>query len=116
MSALSPILRDFGHGKVAFWCAGCECAHALPVAEPSQARWEYNGNPNAPTFHPSILVRYYKCTVPNVMEWFRANPGADRAPGHDAICHSFVVDGQIQYLGDCTHHLAGRTLPLPAFP
>jgi hypothetical protein len=28
-------------------------------------------------------------------------------------CHSFLVDGQIQFLGDCTHALAGQTVPLP---
>jgi len=32
-----------------------------------------------------------------------------------SICHSFVTDGQIQFLGDCTHKLAGRTVPLPAW-
>ena len=28
-------------------------------------------------------------------------------------CHSFITDGRIQYLGDCTHPLAGQTLDLP---
>jgi hypothetical protein len=37
----------------------------------------------------------------------------DPPPGVDHRCHSFVVDGQIQFLGDCTHKLAGQTVPLP---
>jgi hypothetical protein len=28
------------------------------------------------------------------------------------LCHTFVTDGQIQYLGDCTHALAGQTVDL----
>jgi hypothetical protein len=34
----------------------------------------------------------------------------------DRVCHSFVVDGRIQFLGDCTHHLAGQTVDLPPWP
>lgn len=37
-----------------------------------------------------------------------------RAP--PAVCHSFIRDGQIQFLSDCTHALAGQTVPLPAWP
>lgn len=29
-------------------------------------------------------------------------------------CHSFVRDGQIEFLSDCTHALAGKTVSLPA--
>lgn len=32
-----------------------------------------------------------------------------------SVCHSFVRDGQIQYLGDCTHEYAGKTVDLPDF-
>lgn len=32
------------------------------------------------------------------------------------VCHSFVREGRIQFLGDCTHRLAGHTVDLPAFP
>jgi hypothetical protein len=28
-------------------------------------------------------------------------------------CHSFVKDGQIQFLGDCFHTLKGKTVDLP---
>ena len=34
----------------------------------------------------------------------------------DTVCHSFVTDGRIQFLGDCTHSLAGQTVDLPEFP
>ncbi len=35
----------------------------------------------------------------------------DGAP--PAICHSFVTDGRIQFLSDCTHPLAGQTVDIP---
>jgi hypothetical protein len=28
------------------------------------------------------------------------------------VCHSFVTDGKIQYLSDCTHAMAGQTVDL----
>ena len=31
-------------------------------------------------------------------------------------CHTFVTDGRIQFLGDCTHALAGQTVDLPDWP
>jgi hypothetical protein len=35
------------------------------------------------------------------------------APGQPVVCHSFVTDGRIQFLEDCTHELAGQTVDLP---
>lgn len=29
------------------------------------------------------------------------------------VCHSFIKDGKIQFLGDCTHALANQTVDLP---
>jgi hypothetical protein len=31
------------------------------------------------------------------------------------VCHSFVTDGRIQFLGDCTHALANQTFDLPGW-
>jgi hypothetical protein len=33
-----------------------------------------------------------------------------------AVCHSFVVEGTWQFLTDCTHRLAGVTVPLEPLP
>jgi len=97
MSALSPILRSMAGGRVAFWCPGCDSCHAIPVEGPKA--WGYNGNPSAPTISPSILVT-----------WEEGEAREKR------VCHSFVRDGSIQFLGDCTHALAGQTVPLPVWP
>jgi len=29
------------------------------------------------------------------------------------VCHYFLKGGMLQFLGDCTHTLAGQTVPLP---
>ncbi|MBP2232456.1 hypothetical protein J2847_005785 [Azospirillum agricola] len=95
MAALSKILRSVEGNRLMFWCPGCDAAHAVRVG--SGSGWTYNGNPDKPTFTPSILF----------------NPGGE-TPGVP-LCHSFVTDGRIQFLGDSTHPLAGQTVDLPDF-
>ena len=38
------------------------------------------------------------------------------APFTCHVCHSFVTDGRIRFLGDCTHALKGQTVPIPEWP
>lgn len=92
------VLRTLEGGRVGFNCPGCRSLHAVSVAP---GGWGFNGNHDRPTLTPSVLVRYDG-----------ADAGVDGAP--PAVCHSFVTDGQIQFLGDCTHALAGQTVPLTA--
>ena len=89
------------YGGQAFFCPGCQDVHVVNSA-PSGPRWTYNGNPERPTFSPSILV---------TCNWSKLDQ-SDK----DEICHSFVRDGQIQFLGDCTHKLAGQTVEVPEWP
>ncbi|MCU9947484.1 DUF6527 family protein [Pseudomonas sp. PDM13] len=92
---LSPVLERAGD-KVFFECPGCRMLHGLNVESDGCPRWTWNGDVDRPTFQPSILVRY---------EW-----GQQRT---EMTCHSFVTDGRIQFLDDCTHALAGQTVDLP---
>lgn len=85
--------NDLGETRYAFHCPGCEYGHEIPVAGPR--KWEWNNSVEAPTLKPSILVNNNS-----------ANP---RVP----VCHSFVTDGKIQFLGDSTHKLAGKTVVIP---
>lgn len=78
-----------------FQCPGCETIHTVG------ASWTFNGDMQLPTFSPSILVR--KGHQPN-----------DNRP--KSTCHSFMRDGQLQFLGDCTHKLAGQTVDLVDLP
>lgn len=83
------------HVGYVFWCPGCEEAHQY------DHRWKFNGNLESPTFTPSLLVR-----------WTHHENGKDV----EKRCHSFVTDGQIRFLNDCTHALKGQTVPIPPLP
>jgi hypothetical protein len=63
---------------IEFYCEGCERTHVI------NHTWQFNGDNEKPTFQPSVL----------------ANGGES---GRN--CHSFITDGVIKYLGDCTHDL-----------
>lgn len=98
MSALGKKLRQLDHGMVAFHCPGCNMRHAIRVEGQRRPKWQLNGNGDAPTFAPSVLVQW---------------PDPDKPGGEMARCHSFVTDGKIRFLNDCTHDLAGQTVDLP---
>lgn len=85
---------------LSFWCPGCNLTHGVSVAERRGPEgWEFNGDYDKPTLSPSVLVRFH-----------------DGERNRQHVCHSFVRDGQIQFLGDSTHHLAGQTVELPEWP
>ena len=91
-------------GTALFECPGCDGMHGIPIKGENHPVWGWNGSVDAPTFTPSILVTYP--ANPNAIEEFKEWRTERR-------CHSFVTDGKIQYLGDCTHALAGKTVDLP---
>lgn len=93
---LSEKLRGGDGGQVFFECPGCKVPHGINVGAGAGPRWQWNGNVDRPTFSPSILVRY---------PW--------GSPQVEKICHSYVTDGRIQFLSDCTHILAGQTVDIP---
>lgn len=55
----------------------------------------FNGDREKPTLSPSLLC-----------QWTRSDTN------ERYCCHSFVKDGRIQFLGDCTHPLKGQTVDL----
>ena len=106
---------------IRFDCPGCALhhdgafgAHVLPVdwTPPGMVRsphagkpWGFNGDMERPVFSPSILSRQSGAMV-------------DGVRGPDFVCHSFIgcngaQPGQIVFLDDCTHALAGQTVDLP---
>ncbi len=56
-------------------------------------KWAWNGDTEKPTLSPSILTR-----------------GEDADGKH--VCHSFVREGKVEFLSDCSHEFAGQTLDL----
>ena len=90
-----------------FHCPGCNETHLFWVKSLRGAPvwkaagdgreqgpvWDFNGDVERPTVRPSILVQ--------------------GSPWENRRCHSFITDGKIQFLGDCTHELRGQTVELP---
>jgi len=81
-------------GAWLFWCPGCQCGHVFYVGVRGMPSWTFDENEEAPTFSPSLLNKY----------------------GDGRVCHMFLRNGQIQYLSDCTHELAGQTVDMVPFP
>jgi hypothetical protein len=99
-------------GQYIFYCPGCNVYHCVWTANEGYPHpvWDYNGDVERPTISPSLLVRWR-----HPKGYSNENPapiGYD-GPIVDEICHMFIKDGMIQYLSDCTHELAGKTIELP---
>lgn len=102
-----------------FRCPGCDSNHMIGVKPNNPKGWEFNGDLENPTFSPSILVRsgHYVPEQPQPPNCeYCIDAGQDGYSTFCSLCHSYIRDGQIQFLGDCTHDLAGKTVPLPEFP
>lgn len=71
-------------------CAGCHQIHVVQVGGVRvRASWRWNSSLTSPTLTPSIL-KY----------------------GHGPRCHSFVENGNVRFLSDCEHELAGKTVAM----
>lgn len=97
--------KDGDTGKLMhwWWCPGCEETHIYWTQIPGEPVtpgnvWSYDGNEDAPTFSPSLL-----------------NHGG-RGKTSEHVCHLFITQGVIEFLGDCTHALAGQKVPMPTLP
>lgn len=101
----SPVARrhEFQDGLVSikFNCPGCHCEHTVWVAGKGVPVWGWNQSLDAPTFTPSVLRRGPQ-----------RDANGNYTAGSEGVCHSFVKDGRIQFLDDCTHPLKGQTVDL----
>jgi len=86
--SLSKITDKKGYS---FQCPGCKCAHYIQTNPNFSPCWTFNGDLDKPTVSPSIMVHL----------------------GQGGSCHSFIKNGKIQFLGDCTHSLRGQTVNIP---
>ena len=84
MAKVCEILdKDTGKKNWWFFCPGCECYHRF-----EEGRWKMTGTLDNPTFQPSLVCE-----------------GSLR-------CHLFVRNGEIDFLPDCEHKLAGQKVPM----
>jgi hypothetical protein len=104
-----PVILKYGEGY--FACTVEEATHVtlnipgpvgnltLPVIRSGTRAgtpcWSWNGSVDKPTLKPSVLTTM---TQPNGTVRMR--------------CHSWVNDGQIQFLSDATHEFANQTVDL----
>jgi hypothetical protein len=108
-----------GQEGLHFWCPGCDEPHQIRTAPTG---WGWNGDLVKPTFTPSVLVtsgHYAQGSDSQTTGecWCNLEARTGEKPHWQCMCcHSFVTDGRIQFLGDCTHALANQTVDLPAWP
>ena len=80
------------------WCPGCDDLHSVT----QEWNWSWTSHDtDMVTISPSVLVRY------------------DVSPPNEhlsTVCHSFVRNGQWEFLSDCSHSLAGQTAELVPLP
>src|SRR5688572_28422265 len=90
------------------FCPGCEEAHIIWTERPNGGPvWTWNGSVDAPTTSPSVLLFTTHDDDGNPL------PAGQRR----SLCHYFLVDGKINFCGDCVHPLAGKQgVELPDIP
>lgn len=106
----ADVLELESDGSVYFDCPGCSFGHCLPVGTGAGLRWQWNGSLSSPTLSPSILARGVERLTDDEVATIE---GGGKIVPRPSVCHSFVRDGRIEFLGDCTHALAGQTVDLP---
>lgn len=97
----SGVVEQAGYS---FMCPGCKERHSV-VTQGAGPQWTFNGDEDHPVLTPSVLVTGYRFV----------GPGDEAEP---IRCHSFVgcngaQTGQIIFLNDCSHVLAGQVVDLP---
>jgi len=89
------VARDFtsrsGERSPTIMCPACKYPHLF------NSGWTFNGNYEKPTFTPSMLVQSHDLLR------------------RKTVCHSYVTNGEIRFLGDCTHDMKNQTVKLEAF-
>lgn len=92
---MPKIRRLQNTGLYYFICPACKTPHEIGTDPRDQFPvWEFNKDLEKPTIRPSIAVE-------------------SSHRGQRTYCHSYVTDGKIKFLDDCTHELKGQTVDLP---
>jgi hypothetical protein len=93
MGQISPKFRQATGYCLVHYCPGCEQLHLVFYDQ----GWTFNGDVESPTFTPSF------------------NHGWSARPTR-RCCHYVLTAGVLHYQPDCTHPLAGKSVPLPDLP
>ena len=88
--------RDDGRVDYWFWCPGCDMWHRYTTKRGSTdtngkpPEWRYNGNPQLPTFEPSLL--------------------------YTGLCHLRLTNGVLHFYSNSKHRLKGQHIALQEIP
>ncbi len=93
MAKIRRVQRSETEWQYHFVCPACNCEHAFDDG------WSFNHDYDKPTISPSFLQQGFL--------------GFNNEKPMYGTCHSFIKNGMIQYLGDCTHEMKNKTVELP---
>lgn len=82
-------ISDGVHRGWGIKCPACRSVHVLDT------RWQFNGDINSPSFTPSLHV---------------SHPAFEDIPAF--VCHSVITNGVMHFCADCTHGMAGQSVPM----
>lgn len=111
--------------QLTYRCPGCKDLHVVALTGIEAIAW--NGNYEKPSFFPSILIYSgHHLQDSNRLYFFRKHcwcnynkklieQGKEPCCSTCYVCHSIISDGLISFLSDCTHELAGKTVPFTSF-
>lgn len=105
VSERQVIIGDKIQKRHYYWCPGCDTLHGiaiLPDRQDNGAGWSFSGTLECPTYSPSQLTKYMR--------------GTGSGDSKEFVCHTYIRNGQIEFLNDCTHELKGKTVPIPPLP
>jgi Family of unknown function (DUF6527) len=71
--------------------------------------WTWNGSLEKPTVRPSVLTRG---TVPITDEQAVRIMNGENIVPVPTVCHCWINDGKVQFLGDSTHEHANKIVDL----
>jgi len=89
-----------------FYCPGCKHGHIIPCGGTHGPQWAYQIKDKKISFTPSLLG-YYERTKKDTTSGERERV---------TTCHLYVTSSQIQFLADCPHEYAGKTVDFVDFP
>lgn len=103
-------LRVWEHEKgisYSFRCPACQITHGFVVSTDAMLRgWDFNGDIERPTVWPDISGACPR----------RDSDGRFIYEPPWVHCHLFLRDGILEFWPDCSHALAGQSVPLPDIP
>lgn len=89
---LSKKIVTVNENLLAHWCPACDGFHLIFINRPNHfnRQWFWNGDLEAPTFRPNLGTPNY--------------------------CHYRITSGDIEYMPDSKHLLAGKIVSMPDIP